>query len=154
MFCEHLFLFGWMVAWGDWFVFFQAANAKTWNSSHAAYNKISFSNRSLPFLNPALGNCPSIPLKDPAAASIHCIFQFPPRRSRWALLFFRSVLAHSSSTYLYWSHPGPLKPGDPTASILLKCLNHKILGPKLFFVTGLVIFITVIARLVCPDLLG
>ena len=31
--------------------------------------------------------------------------------------------------------------------------NH-LLGPKLFFVTGLVIFITAVARLVCPDLLG
>ena len=29
-----------------------------------------------------------------------------------------------------------------------------ILGPKLFFVTGLVIFVTAVARLVCPDLLG
>ena len=28
-----------------------------------------------------------------------------------------------------------------------------ILGPKLFFVTGLVKFVTVVARLVCPDLL-
>ena len=30
----------------------------------------------------------------------------------------------------------------------------EILGPKLFFVTGLVIFATAVARLVCPDLLG
>ena len=29
-----------------------------------------------------------------------------------------------------------------------------VLGPKLFFVTGLVIFVTAVARLVCPDLLG
>ena len=29
-----------------------------------------------------------------------------------------------------------------------------VLGPKLFFVTGLVIFVTPVARLVCPDLLG
>ena len=28
------------------------------------------------------------------------------------------------------------------------------LGPKLIFVTGLVIFVTAVARLVCPDLLG
>ena len=30
----------------------------------------------------------------------------------------------------------------------------RVLGPKLFFVTGLVIFATAVARLVCPDLLG
>ena len=29
-----------------------------------------------------------------------------------------------------------------------------VLGPKLFFVTGLVIFAIAVARLVCPDLLG
>ena len=29
-----------------------------------------------------------------------------------------------------------------------------VLGPKLFFVTGLVKFATAVARLVCPDLLG
>ena len=29
-----------------------------------------------------------------------------------------------------------------------------VLGPKLIFVTGLVIFVTAVARLVCPDLLG
>ena len=29
-----------------------------------------------------------------------------------------------------------------------------ILGPKLFFVTGLVIFIAAVARPDCPDLLG
>ena len=29
-----------------------------------------------------------------------------------------------------------------------------ILGPKLIFVTGLVTFVTAVARLVCPDLLG
>ena len=29
-----------------------------------------------------------------------------------------------------------------------------VLGPKLFFVTGLVISVTAVARLVCPDLLG
>ena len=28
-----------------------------------------------------------------------------------------------------------------------------LLGPKLFFVTGLVIFVTAVARLVCPDLI-
>ena len=32
--------------------------------------------------------------------------------------------------------------------------NFDVLGPKLFFVTGLVIFVTAVARLVCPDLLG
>ena len=32
-------------------------------------------------------------------------------------------------------------------------LSH-LLGPKLFFVTGLVIFVTAVARLVCPDMLG
>ena len=31
---------------------------------------------------------------------------------------------------------------------------EEILGPKLFFVTGLVIFGTAVTRLVCPDLLG
>ena len=31
---------------------------------------------------------------------------------------------------------------------------YSVLGPKLFFVTGLVIFATAVARLVCPDLLG
>ena len=37
-----------------------------------------------------------------------------------------------------------------------QCFQPKahILGPKLFFVTGLVIFVTAAARLVCPDLLG
>ena len=30
----------------------------------------------------------------------------------------------------------------------------KMVGSKLFFVTGLVIFITAVARLDCPDLLG
>ena len=29
-----------------------------------------------------------------------------------------------------------------------------VLGPELIFVTGLVIFVTAVARLVCPDLLG
>ena len=29
-----------------------------------------------------------------------------------------------------------------------------LLGPKLFFVTGLVTFVTAVARLVCPDLIG
>ena len=29
-----------------------------------------------------------------------------------------------------------------------------VLGPKLFFVTGFVIFVTAVARLVCPGLLG
>ena len=29
-----------------------------------------------------------------------------------------------------------------------------ILGPKLIFVTGLVMFVPAAARLVCPDLLG
>ena len=29
-----------------------------------------------------------------------------------------------------------------------------VLGPKLIFVTGLVMFVTAVARLVCPDLLG
>ena len=33
-------------------------------------------------------------------------------------------------------------------------MSHDITGPKLFFVTGLVIFVTTVARLVCPDLLG
>ena len=37
---------------------------------------------------------------------------------------------------------------------LTQCFIHYILGPKLFFVTGLVIFATAVARLVCPDLLG
>ena len=32
--------------------------------------------------------------------------------------------------------------------------NFDVLGPKLFFVTGLVIYVTAAARLVCPDLLG
>ena len=32
--------------------------------------------------------------------------------------------------------------------------RRDLLGPKLFFVTGLVIFVTAVARLVCPDLLG
>ena len=31
---------------------------------------------------------------------------------------------------------------------------YNLLGPKLFFPTGLVIFVTAVARLVCPDLLG
>ena len=31
---------------------------------------------------------------------------------------------------------------------------YKVLGPKLIFVTGLVKFVTALARLVCPDLLG
>ena len=30
----------------------------------------------------------------------------------------------------------------------------EVLGPKLLFVTGLAIFVTAVARLVCPDLLG
>ena len=29
-----------------------------------------------------------------------------------------------------------------------------LLGPKLIFVAGLVILVTAVARLVCPDLLG
>ena len=33
-------------------------------------------------------------------------------------------------------------------------LLFQILGPKFFSVTGLVIFVTAVARLVCPDLLG
>ena len=32
--------------------------------------------------------------------------------------------------------------------------DKTVLGPKLFFVTGLVIFVTAVARLDCPDLLG
>ena len=32
--------------------------------------------------------------------------------------------------------------------------DTQVLGPKLFFVAGLVIFATAVARLVCPDLLG
>ena len=32
--------------------------------------------------------------------------------------------------------------------------SEGVLGPKLFFVTGLVMFATAVARLVCPDLLG
>ena len=35
-----------------------------------------------------------------------------------------------------------------------KVTSQFILGPKIFFVTGLVIFATALARLVCPDLLG
>ena len=34
------------------------------------------------------------------------------------------------------------------------CAPTCILGPKLFFVTGLVIFVTAVARLVFQDLLG
>ena len=34
------------------------------------------------------------------------------------------------------------------------CSYTHVLGPKLFFVTGLVIFVSAVARLVCPDLLG
>ena len=37
--------------------------------------------------------------------------------------------------------------------INVNCLKD-VLGPKLFFVTGLVIFVAAVARLVCPDLLG
>ena len=33
-------------------------------------------------------------------------------------------------------------------------LGGTVLDPKLFFVTGLVIFATAVASLVCPDLLG
>ena len=33
-------------------------------------------------------------------------------------------------------------------------VRSTVLGPKLIFVTGLVIFVTAVARLVCPDLLG
>ena len=33
-------------------------------------------------------------------------------------------------------------------------VRDPLLGPNLFFVTGLVIFATAVARLVCPDLLG
>ena len=35
-----------------------------------------------------------------------------------------------------------------------KKATTKVLGPKLFFVTDLVQFVTAVARLVCPDLLG
>ena len=38
-------------------------------------------------------------------------------------------------------------------TIKVQCLLY-VLGPKLFFVTGLVIFVTAEARLVCPNLLG
>ena len=34
------------------------------------------------------------------------------------------------------------------------CAVTHVLGPKLFFVAGLVIFVTAVARLVCPDRLG
>ena len=37
---------------------------------------------------------------------------------------------------------------------LLEQGPNGILGPKLIFVTGLVTFVTAVARLVCPDLLG
>ena len=39
-------------------------------------------------------------------------------------------------------------------SIGCKISKDIILGPKLFFVRGLVIFVTAVARLVCLDLLG
>ena len=32
--------------------------------------------------------------------------------------------------------------------------TNNVLGSKLFFVTGLVIFVAVVAKLDCPDLLG
>ena len=37
---------------------------------------------------------------------------------------------------------------------LTRQMRPDVLGPKIFFVTGLVIFATAVARLVCPDLLG
>ena len=37
---------------------------------------------------------------------------------------------------------------------LIETEAEKLLGPKLFFVTGLVIFAKALARLVCLDLLG
>ena len=46
------------------------------------------------------------------------------------------------------------QPGATLQSITTFTRSLGILGPKLFFVTGLVIFVTAIARLVCPDLLG
>ena len=38
--------------------------------------------------------------------------------------------------------------------LVLRGALQYVLGPKLFFVTGLVIFVTAVARLVCLDLLG
>ena len=69
-----------------------------------------------------------------------------PRRVYWPARSF--AISHSSF------HPA-------AAAVATGCKfparSHKereILGPKLFFVTGLVIFATAVARLVCPDLLG
>ena len=39
-------------------------------------------------------------------------------------------------------------------NLVLISLETPVLGPKLIFVTGLVKFVTAVARLVCPDLLG
>ena len=36
----------------------------------------------------------------------------------------------------------------------MKLPYMRVLGPKLIFVTGLVIFVTAVTRLVFPDLLG
>ena len=45
----------------------------------------------------------------------------------------------------------PNRIADPQSVALF---DLYVLGPKIFFVTGLVMFVTAIARLVCLDLLG
>ena len=60
---------------------------------------------------------------------------------------------------LFLCHPARPSPCPPTAPGFdfrpyPSSIRLGVLGPKLFFVTGLVIFATAVARLVCPDLLG
>ena len=50
--------------------------------------------------------------------------------------------------------PLPSKPQLTHSTQREYSTSKSILGPKLFFVTGLVLFVTAEARLVCPDLLG
>ena len=62
----------------------------------------------------------------------------------------QTQLSLSASLSLFTSHH-PLYCLPPS---LLPLSFRRILGPKLIFVSGLVIFVTAVARLVCPDLLG
>ena len=66
-------------------------------------------------------------------------------------------LSHSrNATYQYCRHvlATPLPPPQCGRQISMAPNFNYVLGPKLIFVTGLVIFVTAVAILVCPDLLG
>ena len=51
------------------------------------------------------------------------------------------------------SSSGAMRERDCVGVVAVKC-GWEAVGPRLIFVTGLVKFVTIVATLVCPDLLG